>query len=436
MERRTFLGLLGSPVVLAMLQACGSNAERDTREDADVAPHADLARSDAARETPCLCDATEAAAAVNAFGLDLYRSLAGGSTAPNLVFSPTSIAIALAMTRAGAVGATATEMDAVLHIADPASLAPAMNAMTASLDERTQTIVVPGGDDIEIRLTIANSLWGQSGFPFEQPFLDVLASEYGAGVELVDFRGAPQPAGDAINTWVDDATEGRIPTLLAPDSIDPLTRLVLVNAIYMKAPWLAPFAKAATTAMPFTTPDGTTVQGDMMRRSAYFPYATGDGWTAVELPYSGNLLSMLLVLPDQGKTPAEVVTAFEALAAPDALANRQVMVGLPKFDTETSVGLGDVLAALGMPRAFSDQADFTAMTTAEPLAISAVIHQANITVDEDGTEAAAATAVMMEATGMPVEPVELTFDRPFLFAIRDRPTGAILFLGHIADPTT
>ena len=435
MERRTFLALLGSPVVLALLQACGGDSERDAREDADVGPNADLARSNLQRETTCICDAAKAAASVNAFGFDLYRSLASAAPVSNLVFSPTSIAIALAMTRAGASGTTATEMDVVLHVADPALLAPAMNAMTTSLAERTQTIAVPGSDPIEIRLAIANSLWAQSGFPFEQPFLDVLASQYGAGVELVDFRGAPAAAVGSINGWVDDATEGRIPALLSPDSVDALTRLVLVNAIYMKAPWLLPFTKTATVSAPFTVPGGRTVQVDMMRRSAYLPYATGVGWTAVELPYEGQLLSMVLVLPDAGVAPADVLDSFDDLADAAALENRQVMVGLPKFDTQTSVELGDALAALGMPTAFGDGADFSAMSTAEPFTISGVIHQANITVDEDGTEAAAATAVMMAGSAVPAEPVELTFDRPFLFAIRDRPTGTILFLGHIADPT-
>jgi serpin B len=286
-------------------------------------------------------------------------------------------------------------------------------------------------------LAIANSLWGQTGLGFETEFLDVLATEYGAGLQLVDYKSDPETARALINAWVDDITKRRIPELIPQGQITSDSRLTLVNAIYMKAPWLNTFTKDATAPAPFITIAGATVNAPFMHMRHDLKYAMEPGWQAVELPYMGDELSMIIVLPD-AEAGASLGEAVAAVSSVSGLAvTREVTLSLPKFDIETAVGLADVLTAMGMATAFSDAADFTGMTTEEKLAIGAVIHQANITVDEEGTEAAAATAVVMMATSAPEPqvPVVLVVDRPFVFAVRDNPTGAVLFVGHIGDPT-
>jgi serpin B len=278
-------------------------------------------------------------------------------------------------------------------------------------------------------------LWGQTGFAFEAPFLDTLATEFGAGLQLVDYEKDPEAARQLINAWVNTKTQQRIPELIPQGPITVDTRLTLVNAIYMKAPWLKVFAKDGTRPAPFTTIGGSVVQAPMMHLTEDLAFATGSGWQAVELPYMGEDLSMLIVLPDADTSLADAVAALALVSG--VASTRKVKLSLPKFDIETSTELAPLLAAMGMPSAFSDTADFSGMTTATKLTIAAVIHQANITVDEDGTEAAAATAVVIRATAAPEpqEPVELLVNRPFVFAIRDNPTGAVLFVGHIGDPT-
>jgi serpin B len=289
-------------------------------------------------------------------------------------------------------------------------------------------------------LAIANSLWGQRDTPWEQPFLDRLAELYGASLRLTDFEVDAEAARRDINDWVSDQTEGRIADLLPAGVPDDLTRLVLVNAIYLKAPWLTPFEPTATTPQPFTRLDGSSPAVPMMRSRGQLPYATGDGWQAVDLPYAGYELTMTVLVPDAGRlTDAEAQMAPSLLdAVVGSQAVRDVELGLPRWDTSTAFPLADALRAAGMPTAFdADAADFRGMTAAERLYLSAVQHQANITVDEAGTEAAAATAAVIAATSAPAEPpVQLVVDRPFLFMIRDVPTGTLVFLGRVADPTS
>jgi serpin B len=380
--------------------------------------------------------AATAAEAINAFGADLHRRLAEADPSANLVFSPASILLALAMTRAGANGPTATEMDDVLHISDADAFFAACNALDAALAELNGPVETASGDEEELALEIANSLWPQSGFDIKEAFLDLLARQFDAGVYAVDYRADPDVARVAINGWVDEHTSGRIPQLLAPGTVTADSRLTLVNTVYLKAPWRRAFEESATSTAPFTTVDDGSVDVEMMHARRRFAYATGDGWQAVELPYAGDRLAMLLVLPDADLNALEAGD-FAWPAAAD-MPGQEVRLGVPRWDIKTSASLGDVLGALGMPTAFTDDADFTGMTTEDPLYIGAVIHQANITVDEAGTEAAAATAVVMEAGAAPNpdEPPVVTFDRPFLFAVRDTQTGTILFQGRITDPST
>jgi serpin B len=380
-------------------------------------------------------DAAKAGDAVNAFGLDLYAKLIAADPGANLVVSPASIALALAMARAGAKGTTAAEMDAVMHGLGADANAAWVAALDQSLNGKTATFKDALNEDQEVILRSVNAPFAQQGYPLEDAYLQALAERFGAGLRLVDYIGDPERSRGIINGWVKDQTEDRIPELLAAGTVDEATRLALVNAIYLKAAWDLPFDEGATAPAPFTRLDGTTMGVDMMRNGGHFAYASGNGWQAVDLPYVGRQLSMLVIVPtDLAKFEGSLDTARLA-AITGALSEQQVMLGLPKFGTESQLGLGDVLAALGMPTAFNaDTADFSGMTAADRLYISAVVHQANIDVDEKGTEAAAATAVVMAAGAAPAPPVELTVDRPFIYALRDLETDAILFLGRVTVP--
>lgn len=418
MRRRTFFALLGLPALVALLESCGGD---ETSPASTQAVESNVARI-AAGPT----EATAAARSLDDFGVALYRKLAAVDATGNIVMSPASIAVALTMTMAGARGNTLDEMASTLRIDDPTAIHRSMNALTAALDALSH-------DDLA--LDIVNSLWGQAGLTFEAPFLDTLAAEYGAGLEIVDYVADPEAARLAVNAWVAAATHDRIPDLIAEGIFDEDTRLTLVNAIYLKATWANQFDTEATADGTFTTAAGDAVQLPMMTRTMQADYATGDGWQAVELGYENSSLAMLLIVPEDGFLSLFEETFLLSDAVP-YLAPRRVSLQLPRFDIESKFGLADVLAGMGMHDAFTAAADFSGMTRAEQLQIAAVVHQANITVTETGTEAAAATAVVMEATAAPVEtePIELVVDRPFVFAVRDRATGAVLFFGRVADP--
>jgi serine protease inhibitor len=412
------------PALAALLQACSDDLDQTRPTDPPGNSGGEL-RSSAVRATADPTLATAAAEAFNAFGSDLYRRLAAASPTDNLVLSPASIALALAMAAAGAAGTTLDEMVATLH-ADALDLHAGANAVDTALATRNRA---------DVTLRIANATWLQQGMQVGEPFLDTLATDYGSGVQTVDFEADPDGARIDVNAWVGERTEGRIPELLAPGTIDELTRFVLVNAVYLLADWADPFDVALTRDESFTTAGGDAIEVPTMVKQTELPYASGDGWQAIELPYVGDELAMLLFLPE----PDFLATFEEIFLVTDAtqyLEPRLVLVFLPRWDTTASFELADQLSALGMPTALADAADFTGITTDEPLHIGAVIHQANITVGEEGTEAAAATAVIGEAgSAAPVEePIELRFDRPFVFALRDRTTGAVLFLGRVADP--
>ncbi len=383
-------------------------------------------------------DVAAVAAGNNAFAAAAYALLAAQEQG-NLVFSPASIRLALAMTYAGARGQTAAEMAEVLHfdLAGPA-LHAAFNALDQALASRNREFP-PTEDGVErkVRLSIANSLWGQEGFAFLPEFLDTLAEHYGAGMRVVDFVTATEAARQAINDWVAGETNGRITDLIPEGVLSEMTRLVLTNAVYLDATWAWLFNKADTWEAPFFLLDGSTVTVDTMHQDRSFPYAAGDGWQAVELPYVASELAMLFLVPDAGRF-AEVEGLLGGGLLDEViggLADTQVNLGLPRFEFRTKASVAELLAALGMPTAFDfDGADFTGMTEEDRLFISDVIHEAFIKVDEEGTEAAAATAVIMDLTAAPVEMVDLQIDRPFLFSLYDRETGEILFMGRVLNP--
>ncbi len=343
------------------------------------------------------------------------------------------------MARPGAKGQTADEMDDVLYAVASEDHANWLNALDRALAGRSGTFQDDGGTEHELTLRTANSYFAQHDLTFEEAFLEVLASRYGAGVHLVDYERDPEAARRLINAWISDATEERIPEILAPGDVTNMTRLALANAIYLKAPWQMPFQEDLTTQEPFTLDDGSEVEVPMMHTTGTLRCATGDEWQAVELPYVGSALAMLVVVPeDLAAFEAELDADFlnrlvDSLAETEARAE----LAMPRFSTEARAELTPVLQGLGMDVPFSPgEADFSGMTTEERLHIGFVIHQANIDVDEKGTEAAAATVVGMDSSGGgPAEVCDIAADQPFLFAIRDVETGAILFLGRIVDPS-
>jgi serpin B len=438
------VALLAVCLALAAV-ACGGSDTTDTAQGEDVSniDGVRIAMSDLSRDIGPAPDqdVTATMAGMSLFGTDLYNLLASSAGDGNLVFSPASVVTALAMTYAGAKGDTAQEMADTLHFTISAD---AIHKVFSTLDNtlalRSFQQKNAEGKDEGVVLKTANSLWAQDGLTFEQAFLDTLAVNYSAGVRLVDYQTAAEAARQAINKWVSGQTNEKIPELLAEGVLDSLTRLVLVNAVYLDATWANQFDPQATADGDFTTLAGETVTAKMMSQSTVLPYASGEGWQAVLLPYLQENLDMMLIVPDEGRfaeVESQLADGLIDHAAGFVKWDLEVALTMPKFKFRTQTYLTQALGTLGMKAAFDPaSADFSGMTKQESLYISDVIHEAYIDVDEEGTEAAAATAVVMRLTSaMPTEQVQLTIDRPFIFAIRDRPTGAILFLGRVTDPT-
>ncbi len=371
------------------------------------------------------------------FAFDLYQQLRDKEG--NLFYSPYSISLALAMTYAGARGETETQMAEALDFLLPQeTLHPAFNALALALDSRGEGAQGKNGEGF--RLNVVNAIWGQQDYEFLSDFLDLLAVNYGAGLRVLDFIGATEESRVTINDWVSDQTEGRIEDLIPAGMINPLTRLVLTNAIYFNAAWAEPFNEDVTQDGVFYLLDGGEVTVPMMRQEESFKYGEGDGYLAVELPYDGEELSMVILLPDSGQFDAfeEALDAAQVAGIIDGMGYRQVDLTMPKFEFDSSFSLSQALRAMGMPIAFSEtDADFSGISDSQddPLYIWEVVHKAFVSVDEEGTEAAAATAVIMNGASAPPEPAEFTIDRPFIFLIRDIETGAILFVGRTLDPS-
>lgn len=394
-----------------------------------------LAFSATAPAQPAAADqpSKPAVTANNAFTFDLYAKLAEGDR--NLFFSPYSIESALAMTYGGARGKTADQMAKVLRFdVEAAKLHPAFGALAEKLNTSGQV-----GKERVFDLVVANALWGQKGYPFQQPFQELVKANYGAGLNDVDFVQATEEARKTINQWVEKQTKDKIKDLLAPGVLTPDTRLVLTNAIYFKSKWEKQFRKEQTKDLPFHLSAEKSVDVPMMNQTQTTGFAEVDGCQVVEMPYSSRRLSMLVVLPTKVDGLAEVEKAItpEKLAQWQAAFRRAAVdLSLPKFHIEAQFSLAPVLGGMGMPDAFSGAADFSGIATLEKLSISAVIHKAYVDVDEQGTEAAAATAVIMGRTAAMQPPEKVTFkaDHPFLFVIRHNESGAILFIGRVANP--
>ncbi len=380
------------------------------------------------------CTAVSAAApdsttAVNRFGSELYRSIGGGEE--NVFYSAYSIHSALAMTLAGARGQTADQMEKVLHVGDAYTAAQGHK----DLAEHLRNVRQRHG----FELNIANSLWGEQSINYRPEFTTILKDRYGSELFEVDYKTAAESARGRINKWVSDQTKEKIPELIPAGMLNPLTRMVLVNAIYFKAAWQSPFEKSATENGEFRLGSGETVTTKFMNQSLRTRYAENDDLQVLELPYKGGANSMLIFLPKTGRdiSAAEKMLDPEELArAIETLQARQVQVALPSFSIRFKVDLARQLASLGMPLAFADDADFSGMTRDEKVMISNVVHEAFVAVDEAGTEAAAATGVVMRVTAMlpPEEAVVFRADHPFVFAIRDNESGVLLFAGKLMKP--
>ena len=381
-----------------------------------------------------LPDAKSGADAGNRFAVELYANLAAGEG--NLFLSPHSIHIALGMAYMCARGDTAAEMGRVLHL-------PAAGAedLFRALIEALNTGSKIGTQEV-YRLWTANSFWAQQGYPFQEAYKELVKTHFGGELVEVDYAKAAESARAKINAWVEERTVGKIRDLIPAGTLTPLTRLVLANAIYMKSAWDQKFTPELTAEAPFHTGATSTVKAQLMHRVGPYRYFEGDGFQAVSMPYSANRLAMVVLLPAkvgglaalEKKLTAEALTGWLA-----GMKRRPVDLSLPRFKLTASCAVADALKALGMPTAFkSGPADFTGIADTKELYISHVLHKAYVDVNEEGTEAAAATAVVLAGRAMTEKeepPVVFKADRPFLFLIRHEQTGAILFMGRVVDPT-
>jgi len=366
----------------------------------------------------------------NTFAFDLYGQLRHRDG--NLFFSPASISTALAMAYAGARGDTASEMAKTLHFTLPqAQLHPAMGALLSDLN------AVHDG----YQLSVANALWAQRGSTFREDFLKIMNNDYGAGLNQVDFKTSTEAARQTINRWVEQKTADKIKDLLQPGVLKPSTRLVLTNAIYFKGDWQTPFDKAQTKTEDFYASPATTVQAPLMHREGGFNYLKGDTWQALEIPYKNRQLSIVIFLPNDRTGLSALESSLTASNAQQWLRQLEpvskVIVTLPKFRMTQEFELGGTLGAMGMPQAFTGSADFSGMTGGRDFAISDVIHKAFVDVNEEGTEAAAATAVTIRALAIRVPdqpPPVFRADHPFVFLIRDNASNSVLFMGRVENP--
>jgi serpin B len=379
---------------------------------------------EAARKAPPTDEVRPVVQGNSAFALELFSHL--GRAEGNLFFSPNSISEALAMAYAGARGETANQMGQVLRLEQDQRTRGAFAALREYLlsDRKGR------------ELSVANAPWGQRNYHFMPDYLALLRERYGAELRQVDFTTDPEAARREINDWVEQETRGRIDELISEGGIQRDTRFGLTNAIHFKGKWASEFDPDRTQDGDFHVAPERTVSVPLMTQSAQFPYYRDERLHAVELPYIGEDLAMLLILPTERHGLAEVEAELTPQRLDELIGGlqpREVDVALPRFELTAEFGLKPVLAEMGMPLAFDEQrSDFSAITTEEQLVIDDVLHKAFVAVDEEGTEAAAATGIVFRAVAMGPQ---FRADEPFVLMIRDRPTGSILFMGRVSDPT-
>ena len=371
------------------------------------------------------------AEANNSLAIDFFTQATKPSE--NAVFSPYSISAAFAMAYAGAAGETADQMQKVMHWSGPASK---IAADFTALDQILKDAQKSGA----VQLSIANALWPQKGFTFQKDYLALLEGNFKTALHEADFAKQPEAERSRINQWVEQQTKARIKDLLPPGSVSSLTRLVLANAIYFKAGWQTPFSTNSTRPAPFYLAAGGSVSTPLMAKQSDFRYALMPNFKILELPYQGNELSMMVILPDATNGLPELekeLTSAKLEAWTRALRRTEVSVFLPKFKLDFQLPLNAAMQALGMTDAFSQKdADFTDMTGNRDLFISQAMHKAFVEVNEEGTEAAAATGIVMNvrSAARPQEKPVFRADHPFIYLIRHQATGTVLFLGRLTNP--
>lgn len=370
----------------------------------------------------------------NRFAFDLYQIIQDFDG--NLFYSPYSISLALAMTYAGARGQTASQMVETLHFKlPPERFHPAFNLLDLTLHGRGKNLPEESGKGFT--LNIVNALWGQEGYAFLAEFMDLLAENYGAGLRLVDFENEPESSRQLINDWVLEQTHDRIKDLIPQGVITDLTRLVLANAIYFQANWASPFEEPLTHEGQFTLLNGGKVSVPMMNQTKAHKYTRGQDYQALELPYLGHEMSMVILHPntDHFIEFENNLDAEQFMAIVAQLESTDLQLSMPKFEYEMNLPLATVLQDMGMEDAFmAELADFSGMDGRKELYVQDVLHKAFVAVDEKGTEAAAATAIVVGVESAPVEQISVKIDSPFIFLIRDMETSSILFLGRVLNP--
>lgn len=441
MKLSTRAGRLGTLVglgALGLVTGCGSTGSKSGQGDTGALAVGEL-HSKLARVTADVSEASRAAASEKEFGVDLLAVQAGDS---NLAFSPHSISTAFAMLTDAAAGDTLAQLADTFHFGTTdEAFQRSQDALDLELANRNRDAI--DSSDLHVGpqiLTQSNDVWIRNDAPPAPSYLDTLAEYYGAGVHQADFAGAPEQARLAIDAKVSDDTHGLIPELIPAGDLGADTVTVLTNAIYFKAPWQTPFS--APEPGDFHLRDGSLAQIDLLGGGGTWQYYDGDGFLSLAVPYYGGDLELMLIVPDAGTYDA-FRAGFTSAVFDDILANRAptlVAVTMPKFSVKSVVPAKSALVALGMPLPFTTEADFPKLVSpAFPeVYVSDVLHQATISVDENGTEASAATAIatvsVLITDPNPPEPLIVNIDRPFLFALRDNPTGAVLFLGQVVTP--
>jgi len=372
-------------------------------------------------ELACAADSLDCVvAANNEFAVAMYKEIDSNE---NIFFSPWSISSAMAIAYEGARGQTAEEMAGTLHMVNTEDRLEGFRRLSYELNRKS----------VNYTLSTANALWAEQDYAFLSDYVDTVVDNYLAEANNVDFMNEAEQARQEINRWVEQKTSDKIKNLIPQGAVDSYTRLVITNAIYFKAKWLYEFDPKLTFEQDFGTGSGTVTADMMQIKDKQFNFGEEEGMQVLELPYEGEDLSMLILLPDKDQIDTVDLARLEHYR--DLLGKQKVIVYMPKFKFETKYYMGKNLVDMGMPTAFGTNADFSGMTGNRDLSISAVIHQAYIDVNEEGTEAAAATGVVMATSTIQETPVFIA-DHPFVFVIQHKPTGQILFIGKVMDPTS
>jgi serpin B len=415
--------------VLTLIAAsCGDDGNAITPAT-DPAPNAvPVAARLAANADPNL-----AGQAISAFGMDLFTSIrATSGSSGNMAISPASVAFALAMVEPGTVGDAQTQLRSLLRIEDPAAFHASMNALQQNLEARVPTTFASDDDPGEVTVRLANAAYLQQGYPFEAAYLETVGSNYGPVLNEVDFEADPDKVAHDINAFVAKATNDRIPQLVPDGAIDPLTVFALVNALYLKASWLSTFDETATTNQAFTGLDGASQTVQMMHGGSDSS-ASGDRWIGAKKSYVGGFTAQF-ILPDEGRFDEIATDLDRVFTEYDSQVTSGSALGLPRFDLRFGVELSPALKALGLQAPY-EKGGLLGIADDRSLIIDKVIHQTNVAMDEDGTEAAAATVVLGVAESAPMDPpVPVILDRPFLYRIIDDETGVTLFIGQVLKP--